>query len=314
VIHRPGIAVHGGAGTISPSALTPELERRYRAALAAATGAGMSILAEDGCALAAVAAAVVVLEDEPLFNAGKGAVFTHEGIHELDAALMEGTHLRVGAVAQVRGIANPILLARAVMEQGEHVLLAGAGAEAFARHTGFAQLPDDYFFTEERFVQLKAALASGTTQLDHSPAPSIGTVGAVACDRHGHLAAATSTGGMTNKRFGRLGDTPIPGAGTYADDATCAVSCTGHGEYFLRYVAAYDVGARMKYAGQSLTEAADAVVLGVLRQAGGEGGLIAINSRGEIAMPFNSVGMYRAWQSVYGRVMTAIFEDAIALP
>lgn len=304
-----GIAIHGGAGTILRSQMTPELEREYRDGLETALKAGREILEHGGSSLDAVEAAVIELENFPLFNAGRGAVFTSEGKNEMDAAIMDGTKLKAGAVAFVKNIKNPIKLARLVMEQTEHVLLAGDGANRFAAEMGVATEPDEYFFTEHRWLQLQDAIAAGRIQLDHAAKvrekdprseiphsairipPSKGTVGAVACDVNGHLAAATSTGGMTNKKFGRIGDTPIIGSGTYADDI-CAVSCTGHGEYFMLGVTAFDVSARMRYKGLSLADAANETIR---RQTeiGGEGGLIAIDANGNIALPFNSEGMYR---------------------
>ena len=285
--------------------MTPDLEREYRNGLEMALKAGWSILSSGGSPLDAVEAAVASLEDFPLFNAGRGAVFTHEGKQEMDAAIMDGHKLKAGAVAFVKNIRNPVKLARLVMERTEHVLLAGEGANQFAEQIGVHTEPDEYFFTEHRWLQLQEAMAEGRIQLDHATAKPIGTVGAVACDKNGHLAAATSTGGMTNKRFGRVGDTPIIGSGNYADD-TCAVSCTGHGEYFMLGVTAFDVAARMKYKGLSLKDAARETIEH-LTSIKGEGGLIAVDTHGKITLPFNSEGMYRGFASKDGRLETEIF-------
>jgi beta-aspartyl-peptidase (threonine type) len=268
-------------------------------------------LSNKGSSLDAVEAAVVSLEDFPLFNAGRGSVFTSEGKNEMDAAIMDGAMLRAGAIAFVTNIKHPISLARKVMDETEHILLAGEGANQFAAAIGAEPAPDEYFFTEHRWLQLQDAIASGRVQLDHadkeaetrpvgsvhtsSTAKPIGTVGAVACDVNGCLAAATSTGGMTNKKFGRVGDSPIIGAGTYADE-TCAISCTGHGEFFMLGVTAYDVAARMRYKGLSLENAASETIEH-LTSINGEGGLIAVDANGNIALPFNSEGMYRAYRS-----------------
>ncbi|MBK9164894.1 MAG: isoaspartyl peptidase/L-asparaginase [Acidobacteria bacterium] len=284
------LAIHGGAGTILRSQMTGELEREYRSGLEAALKAGWAVLEKGGPSLDAVEAAVVSLEDFPLFNSGRGAVFTSEGKNEMDAAIMDGKGLSAGAVAFVRNIKNPIRLARKVMENTEHILLAGEGANQFAAEMGVETAPDEYFFTEHRWLQLQDAIADGRVQLDHAGTPK-GTVGAVACDSNGFLAAATSTGGMTNKKFGRIGDTPLIGAGTYADDL-CAVSCTGHGEYFMLGVSAYDVSARMRYKEISLEDAARETIER-LTEISGEGGLIAVDTHGNVTLPFNSEGMYR---------------------
>jgi beta-aspartyl-peptidase (threonine type) len=313
------LALHGGAGTIARASLTPALEAAYRTALQAALEAGTKLLAQGAPALDAVEAAVRSLEDCPLFNAGRGAVFTHDGHHEMDAALMDGATGRAGAVAGVRQVQNPIRAARLVMEQTEHVLLAYPGADELAREHGLPLQPPAYFFTQQRYDQLQEAIAAGRTQLDHAASPGAGaaplgpdpnwkkgTVGAVARDQHGHLAAATSTGGMTNKRYSRIGDTPIIGAGTWAD-ARCAISCTGHGEYFMRAVVGYDVACLMEYRGLSLAEACRVVVHDKLAPVGGEGGLIAVDAAGHLALPFNSEGMYRASHSVAGEELVAIY-------
>ncbi|MCW5958990.1 MAG: isoaspartyl peptidase/L-asparaginase [Pyrinomonadaceae bacterium] len=307
------LAIHGGAGTILRSEMTPELEAEYRTGLQNALQAGWNILQSDGSSLDAVEAAVVQLENFHLFNAGRGAVFTHEGKNEMDAAIMDGSSLDAGAVAFVKNVKNPIKLARLVMERTEHILLGGSGANEFAAEMKVEFEPDEYFFTDFRYEQFLKAKKEGVVQLDHSvEGPSektkpIGTVGAVACDSNGDLAAATSTGGMTNKKFGRIGDTAIIGAGTYADNASCAVSCTGHGEYFMKAATAYDVSARMKYKGLSLEHAALESV-DRLTAIGGEGGLIAVDARGNLTLPFNSDGMYRGF-AADGRFVIKIYND-----
>ncbi len=305
---RTALAIHGGAGTILQTQMTAELEAEYRNGLESALKAGWDVLQKHGAALDAVEAACVVLEDFPLFNAGRGSVFTHEGKQEMDAAVMDGHALRAGAVAFVRNIKNPVKLARLVMEMTEHVLLAGDGANQFADELGVETAEDEYFFTEHRWLQLQEAIAEGRVQLDHATVKQMGTIGAVACDSHGRLAAATSTGGMTNKKFGRVGDTPLIGLGTYADDF-CAVSCTGHGEYFMLGVTAYDVSARMRYKKLGLQDAAGETVER-LSEIKGEGGLIAVDTRGNIALPFNSEGMYRGWVTSDGGLHTGIYQDA----
>lgn len=302
------LAIHGGAGTILRSQMTPGLEHEYRNGLENALKAGWSVLTGGGSSVDAVEAAVTSLEDFPLFNAGRGSVFTHEGMQEMDAAIMDGSKLKAGAVTFVRNIKNPVKLARLVMEETDHILLAGEGANQFAVDQGIKTEPDEYFFTEHRWLQLQEARATGVVQLDHTVAGKpIGTVGAVACDARGELAAATSTGGMTNKKFGRIGDTPLIGAGTYADDA-CAVSCTGHGEYFMIGVTAFDVAARMRYKGLDLTGAAAEAIDHVTALAG-EGGLIAVDRNGNVALPFNSEGMYRAWMTADGIPHIGIYAD-----
>ena len=303
------IAIHGGAGTILPHELTPDKEKAYTEALHQALAAGNTILAEGGSALDAVEAAVRALEDCPLFNAGRGAVFTHDGTHELDASIMCGKTGMAGAVAGVCGVRNPISLARAVPMHSEHVILAGRGAEEFARLHGIEFAEDAYFYSQFRYDQLQLAKDSDTVALDHSihTEKKFGTVGAVALDIFGNIAAATSTGGMTNKRFGRVGDSPIIGAGTYANNATCAVSCTGHGEFFIKNVVAYDIACLMEYKGLSLAAAAEYVVHQKLLPIGGEGGLIAIDTQGNISLPFNSAGMYRGWQRSGEQPNVAIF-------
>ena len=302
------LAIHGGAGTISRALLTVEQETAYRDGLHQALRSGWEVLTGGGEALDAVEAAVCALEDNPLFNAGRGSVFTHNEKHEMDAALMSGKDLRAGAVAAVGGIKNPIKLARFVMEETPHVLLCGSGAEEFARESGFELAPPEYFFSESRYEQLLQARREQEVRLDHSPVKKFGTVGAVARDAEGHLAAATSTGGMTNKRFGRVGDTALIGTGTYADDSTCAISCTGHGEFFIRTVAAHDVSCLMKYKGLTLFDACEQLVNQTLHEMGGEGGLIAVDGAGNIALPFNSEGMYRAWITSQQEAQVAIYK------
>ena len=303
------LAIHGGAGTIRRAELNTERETAYLDGLQLALHSGWEILQGAGTALDAVEAAVRLLEDNSLFNAGRGAVFTHDGRHEMDAAIMSGQDLRAGAVAAVSGIKNPVTLARRVMEETEFVLLCGNGAEEFARESKCEFAPPEYFYDELRHEQLLQALREHEVKLDHSPVKKYGTVGAVARDAQGHLAAATSTGGMTNKRFGRIGDTPLIGAGTYADDKTCAVSCTGHGEFFIRTVTAYDVACLMKYKNLTLGDACNQIVNVTLRDMGGEGGLIAVDHSGNVALPFNSEGMYRASITSDGAPHVAIYRD-----
>ena len=302
------MAIHGGSGTINRTEITPEQEKAFRQGLEAALDAGYSVLNRHGSALDAVEQAVRSLEDNELFNAGKGSVFAANEKHEMDASIMCGQSLKAGAVAGVTNIRNPISLARTVMEQSENVFLLGSGAEDFAREQKLRVEPDDYFFTELRFQQLSEARKANKTQLDHSKKNTgKGTVGAVALDEQGNLAAATSTGGLTNKQYGRVGDTPIIGAGTYASNQTCAVSCTGYGEYFIRSVVAYDISCLMDYKGLSLKEACAYVVQDKLKKMGGEGGLIAIDRAGNVELPFNSEGMYRAWRNHTGAGEVAIF-------
>lgn len=303
------IAIHGGAGTILRSVMTEEKEKAYRAALEHALKAGYTILNNGGSALDAVEAAVVSMENCPLFNAGLGAVFTHDGTHEMDASIMEGAQLNAGAVAGICGPKNPVSLARAVMEKSDHVLLAGDGAEDFARSIGMEFMDDKYFHTDHRFEQLQEALGEDRVQLDHSEGKKFGTVGAVALDMAGNIAAATSTGGMTNKRWGRVGDSPLIGSGTYADNNSCAVSCTGHGEYFIRSVVAFRVACLMSIGNKTLNEAANYVVKDHLVKTGGEGGLIAIDRKGNISMPFNSAGMYRGYMRNPQDFLISIYED-----
>ncbi|WP_024891310.1 isoaspartyl peptidase/L-asparaginase family protein [Luteimonas huabeiensis] len=310
---RPtALAIHGGAGVIERGSLSAEDEREIRAALDAALDAGHAVLAAGGTALDAVEASVRVLEESPRFNAGKGAVFNAEGGHELDASVMEGHTRRAGAVAAVTTVRNPVRLARRVMERSPHVMLIGQGAERFAdEHPDLERVPNAWFDTPHRREQLERARERERAQRDAglaAPAATyFGTVGAVALDAHGHLAAATSTGGMTNKRWGRVGDSPLIGAGTWAD-ARCAVSATGWGEFFIRNAVAHDICARVAYRGDSLQAAADEVVGRVIPEQGGDGGVIALDADGRIALPFNTAGMYRAWIGPDGSRGTAIFE------
>lgn len=313
-MNKFAIAIHGGAGTILPSLMTPEKEQAYRGALSRAVEAGLALLKAGANAEEAVEAAVISLEDFPLFNAGCGAVFTHQGTHQMDASIMEGKDLTAGAVSGISRIKNPIQLARAIKEKSGHVYLSGEEAETFAALNGFRFEPNEYFYTEERYQQWLAVKDTNSYQLDHADKleqgeKKFGTVGAVALDAQGNLAAATSTGGMTNKRYGRIGDTPIIGAGTYANNQTCAISCTGHGEFFIRAVVAYDISCLMEYKGLTLAEACHYVVNDKLVKMGGEGGLVAIDKFGNISLPFNSEGMYRAWSGADGLVQTAIYKD-----
>lgn len=290
------IAIHGGAGTLVKGMMTPEKEAKYKAALEHALEAGYSILEKNGSAMDAVETAVRHLENSTLFNAGKGSVFTNEGTHEMDAAIMDGKTLDAGAVTLITGIKNPISLARDVMEKSDHVFLAGEGAMRFAKSLDYSLESPEYFYDELRYQQWQEIKDSDSFQLDHSlkKDSKFGTVGAVACDKDGNIAAATSTGGMTNKRWGRVGDSPMIGAGNYANNKTCAVSCTGSGEFFIRGVVAYDVSCLMEYKGLSLEEAASEVINKRMLKLGGDGGLIAVDSEGNISMPFNTEGMYRA--------------------
>ncbi|WOD20638.1 isoaspartyl peptidase/L-asparaginase family protein [Paraburkholderia kirstenboschensis] len=324
------IAIHGGAGTILRASLSASAEAEYHAALHGVLAAGQRVLADGGSALDAVSEAVRLLEDCPLFNAGRGAVYTAAGTHELDAAIMDGSTLEAGAICCVKRVRNPILAARRVLECSEHVLFTGEGAESFAAAQGLELVEPQYFDTEARHRQWLLARDQQRAMLDHDgatlaaspsatdktdPTPhepidpnrKFGTVGAVAFDRHGHVAAATSTGGVTNKQVGRVGDTPLIGAGCYADDATCAVSTTGSGEMFMRMVAAYDVAAQMAYRNVSLQEAAHDVVMNRLPKIDGRGGLIAVDARGNIALPFNTEGMYRGFARLGEAPTTAIY-------
>jgi beta-aspartyl-peptidase (threonine type) len=328
------IAIHGGAGTILRTSMSPEDEARYHAALHDILLAGQRVLADGASALDAVTEAVRLLEDCPLFNAGHGAVLTADGTHELDASIMDGRTLEAGAICCVKRVRNPVLAARCVLEHSEHVLFAGEGADAFAAAQGLELVDPAYFHTDARYRQWQFAREQQRAMLDHdgatlaanaqpdsagvdheAPLPhepidpnrKFGTVGAVALDVHGHLAAATSTGGITNKRIGRVGDSPLIGAGCYADDATCAVSTTGSGEMFIRMVAAYDVAAQIAYRNVPLAEAAADVVMNRLPRIDGRGGLIAVDAKGNVALPFNTEGMYRGFARVGAAPVTAIY-------
>ncbi|MDF2158805.1 isoaspartyl peptidase/L-asparaginase [Algoriphagus sp. CAU 1675] len=315
------LAIHGGAGTIKKENMTPEQDAEYRAKLKESLDAGFAVLENGGSSLDAVIAAVKVMEDSPLFNAGKGAVFTNEGKNELDAAIMYGADRNAGAVAGITTVKNPITAARAVLENSPHVFMIGKGAEQFAAEQNLELVDPSYFFTQHRFEQLEKIKETEKTQLDHSALLELeledpffkdrkfGTVGAVALDKNGNIAAATSTGGMTNKRYGRVGDVPIIGAGTYADNETCAVSATGHGEFFIRTVVGHEIASIMRYGGKSLQEAADEVVMGQLVKIGGSGGIISIDKMGNIAMPFNSEGMYRGYRKAGEEAKTFIYKD-----
>lgn len=303
-----GIAIHAGAGSLPRAEMSRERELEYRAGLARALDAGYSVLEGGGSSLDAVTRAVVVLEDDPLFNAGRGSVFTADGRNELDAAIMDGRTLKAGAGCGVTHVRNPVELARAVMDRSPYVMLYGAGAEEFALENGFALVPRGYFHTAERWRQLER-IRAGEDGLSAFTISHVGTVGAVALDTGGALAAATSTGGMTGKRYNRIGDSPIIGAGTYADDRGCAVSATGHGEMFIRAAVAHDICARMRHGGRTLAEAVSEVVHGELPAIHGEGGVIAIDARGGIEMEFNSQGMFRAGISAGGKARIAIYRD-----
>ncbi len=303
----PVLVIHGGAGTLSREEMTDEREEAFRSALHAALDKGFDILDEGGPALDAVIEAIALMEDDPLFNAGRGAVFTHEGRNEMDAAVMDGATRDAGAVAGVRLVRNPIRLAREVMTASPHVMLSGAGAEDFARARQLELQPPEYFRVERRWRQLQRALDEEAAARDDGD--RIGTVGAVALDRFGNLAAGTSTGGMTNKRWGRVGDSPVIGAGTYASNDSCAVSATGHGEYFIRAVVAHDICARVRYGGSSVVDAARSVVLDELTRLGGDGGVIVLGPDGDFAMVFNTSGMYRGVRAGGGPGRVAIFAD-----
>ena len=305
------IAIHGGAGTLVKGMMTPEMEVRYKADLERALDAGYDALAQGKSAIDAVETVVKLLEDSPLFNAGRGSVFTADETHEMDASIMEGKSLNAGAVSLISGIKNPISLARDIMEKSEHVFLAGVGAIQFAKMNGYTQEPDTYFYDKLRHDQWLEIKDTDTFQLDHSASKDskFGTVGAVACDKNGNIAAATSTGGMTNKRFGRIGDSPMIGAGNYANNETCAISCTGSGEFFIRGVVAYDVACLIEHKGYSLQQAADEVINKRILKIGGDGGLIAVNAKGDIAMPFNTEGMYRGCRDSEGLKEISIYRD-----
>lgn len=309
-VSRYTLVIHGGAGTITRAQMTPDREAAYTAALGEALQAGQQILAAGGTSLDAVVAAIRVMEDQPLFNAGKGSVLTAEGAVELDASIMDGATRQAGAVAGVTRIKNPILAARAVMDRSRHVMLQGGGADVFAEAQGLELVPNGYFHTERRRLQLEQVKqGQEALLLDHDADHKYGTVGAAALDTHGNLAAGTSTGGMTNKMFGRVGDSPIIGAGTYANNASCAVSGTGQGEYFIRATVARDICALMEYAGLSLAEAARRVVQDTLTGLGGQGGIIAVDRDGGAVFEFNTEGMYRARVAHDTDAEIAIYRD-----
>ncbi len=309
------IAIHGGAGTILKEEMTSELEAAYLRGLQDAVDGGYAVLEQGGNAVNAVKAAIVILEDNMLFNAGRGSVFTKKGVQEMDAAIMDGATLNAGAVAGIRSVRNPIELANEVMQNSNHVFLSGKGANDFAIKQGIKLEPDEYFFSQFRYDQWKAMRDSDNYSLDHTHHhleelmrdKKFGTVGAVACDEKGNIAAATSTGGMTNKKYGRIGDSPMIGAGTYANNQTCAISCTGHGEVFIRAVAAYDVSAIMEYKALSLEEAMHEVVQKKLAAMEGEGGMIGVDAQGNVSMQFNSAGMYRGFKDSDGEGSVAIY-------
>jgi L-asparaginase / beta-aspartyl-peptidase len=308
------LVIHGGAGTIKRENMTPERDAAYRAGLNQALDSGYAVLARGGKSLDAVIAAIKVMEDNPLFNAGKGAVFTNEGKNELDASIMDGSNLMAGAVAEVTTIKNPITAAHAVMTKSDHVMLVGAGAEKFAAEQGLELVDPSYFFDSLRYrqwqkAQQKAAGKEAALQDPYTKDRKFGTVGAVALDRYGNIAAGTSTGGMTNKKYGRVGDAPIIGAGTYADNATCGVSATGWGEYFIRLAVAHDISSQIRYAHLSLQEAADSVVMKKVPRLGGDGGIIALDRHGNISMTFNTAGMYRGYITKKGEGKTFIYQD-----
>ena len=310
------MVIHGGAGTILKEDMTPALEQAYSNALKTSLDAGYAVLENGGTAVNAIKASIVLLEDNVLFNAGRGSVFTKKGVQEMDAAIMDGSNLSAGAVTGVRNVRNPIELATEVMRNSNHVFLSGKGANDFAIKQGIKLEPDEYFYSAFRYDQWKAIRDSDTYSLDHTnhhleelmKDKKFGTVGAVACDANGKIAAATSTGGMTNKKYGRIGDSPVIGCGTYANNKTCAISCTGHGEIFIRSVAAYDVSCLMEYKGMSLQEAMEKVVNEKLVSLQGEGGMIGVDSNGNYAMVLNSAGMYRAVRTDKGFEQVLIYK------
>ncbi len=318
-MQKISIAIHGGAGTILKEDMTPELESAYLLGLQDALAAGYVVLEQGGTAANAVKAAVIILEDNILFNAGRGAVFTKKGVQEMDAAIMDGKDLSAGAVAAVCNVRNPIELAMEIMRNSDHVFLSGSGANDFAIKQKIKLEPDEFFFSQFRYDQWKQMRDSDSYALDHSQDKvealmkdkKFGTVGAVACDGNGNIAAATSTGGMTNKNYGRIGDSPMIGAGTYANDKTCAISCTGHGEPFIRCVAAYDVSCLMEYKGMTLTEAMNEVVQVKLIKLDGEGGMIGVDAQGNLSLIFNSAGMYRGAKSSDGTNYVSIYKSNV---
>ena len=309
-MNRISIAIHGGAGTLVKGMMTPDLESQYKQALKIALNAGYKVMEDGKTAIEAVEIAVKLLEDSPLFNAGKGSVFTATESHEMDASIMDGKTLNAGAVSLITGIKNPVTLARDVMEKSEHVFLAGEGAMQFAKELDYKLEDASYFYDEFRHKQWLEIKDTDSFQLDHSTKKDskFGTVGAVACDQDGNIAAATSTGGMTNKKWGRVGDSPMIGAGNYANNKTCAVSCTGSGEFFIRGVVAYDVSCLMEHKGMSLDEASNEVINKRILEIGGDGGLIGVDTKGNIAMPFNTEGMYRASKSSNGKEEISIYK------
>ncbi len=315
MIKNFAIAIHGGAGTILRKNMTNQIEQKYKTALNESILAGENILLNSGLAIDAVEAAIRSLENNPLFNAGKGSVFSNEGEHEMDASIMNGKDLMAGAIAGVKNVKNPITLAKSVMQHSNHVFMAGHGAEVFAKQLNIEMAPNEYFFEQMRYDQLIQAKSNDRIDLDHvdnkfeNGEKKFGTVGAVALDVFGNISAGTSTGGMTNKKHGRVGDTPIIGAGTYANNQTCAVSCTGHGEFFIRSVVAYDISCLIEYKGFSLKEACNLVVKDKLVKIGGEGGLIALDAKGNIELCFNSEGMYRASKKSNEDVYLGIYKD-----
>lgn len=316
-MQKISLAIHGGAGTILKEDMTPELEKAYQAGLEDALAGGYAVLEEGGSSANAVKAAIVILEDNMLFNAGRGSVFTKKGVQEMDAAIMDGKDLAAGAVAGIRNVRNPIELAMEVMRNSNHVFLSGKGANDFAIKQGIKLEPDEFFFSQFRYDQWKQMRDSDNYSLDHTHQQleelmrdkKFGTVGAVACDINGNIAAATSTGGMTNKKYGRIGDSPLIGAGTYANNKTCGISCTGHGEIFIKAVAAYDVSCLMEYKGLNLQEAMDEVVHKKLVAMEGEGGMIGVDAEGNVALVFNSAGMYRGARSSDGTGFVSIYKD-----
>ena len=315
-MQKLSIAIHGGAGTILKEDMTPELEAAYLKGLNDSLSAAYAVLEEGGTAINAVKAAIVILEDNLMFNAGRGSVFTKKGVQEMDAAIMSGKDLSAGAVAAVRNVRNPIELAAEVMQNSNHVFLSGKGANDFAIKQGIKLEPDEFFFSQFRYDQWKAIRDSDNYSLDHTHQgleelfkdKKFGTVGAVACDKDGNIAAATSTGGMTNKKYGRIGDSPLIGCGTYANNKTCAISCTGHGEPFIRAVAAHDVSCLMEYKAMSLQQAMEEVVNNKLPKMEGEGGMIGVDATGNIAMVLNSAGMYRGMRNSNGENQVAIYK------
>ena len=304
------IAIHGGAGTLVKGMMTADLEAQYKSVLKEALSTGYAVLENGGTSIDAVEKAVIILEDSHLFNAGKGAVFTADESHEMDASIMDGKTLNAGAVSLISGIKNPVSLAKDVMEKSEHVFLAGEGAMQFAKMNAYKIEKDTYFYDEFRHQQWLEIKDTDSFQLDHAikKDSKFGTVGAVACDQNGNIAAATSTGGMTNKKFGRVGDSPMIGAGNYANNKTCAISCTGSGEFFIRGVVSYDVACLMEHKEMSLEEASKEVIHKRILEIGGDGGLIAVDAKGNIAMPFNTEGMYRASKSSNGEEELSIYK------